>query len=208
MEIGFECEINTTTCNPCLFDDTQTAFNHRHIHCIFGGPECRWSKVHLGTNALVEKMENVSSSILVINNDPNELKALMIGFSLEGFDVVGADSSSRAIQILKEKSFAAALINLMMPQMNGLQLARAIRSSNPDVRTILMSEYHLSPLQLARANTGAVGFVPKPFLFEDLVRFVQAKTEQGTPQAKRPSPLSFSERNGDLHSPFDVPKIA
>ena len=154
------------------------------------------------------KMENVSSSILVINNDPNELKALVIGFSLEGFDAVGADSSSRAIQILKEKSFAAALINLMMPQMNGLQLARAIRSSSPDVRTILMSEYHLSPLQLARANTGAVGFVPKPFLFEDLVRFVQAKTEQGTPHAKRPGPLSFSERNGDLHSPFDVPKIA
>ena len=164
--------------------------------------------MHLKTYALVVKMENASSSILVIDNDPNELKALVIGFSLEGFDSVGADSSSEAIQMLKKKRFAAALIDLMMPRMNGLQLARAIRSTSPDVRTILMSEYHLSPVQLARANTGAVGFVPKPFLFEDLVRFVQAKTTQGIPSTKRTKPSSFRVRDGGLHSPFDVPKIA
>ena len=110
--------------------------------------------------------------------------------------------------MIREKCFSAALIDLMMPHMNGLQLARAIRSTTPDVRTILMSEYHLSPVQLARANTGAVGFVPKPFLFEDLVRFVQAKTTQNIPSTKHSIPSPSRVRGGGLHSPFDVPKIA
>lgn len=146
-------------------------------------------------------------SILVIDDEINELKALIIGMRLEGFDVLGVSSCTEAMEALDRQGFDAALIDLMMPEMNGLQLARAIRQAHPEVRTILMSAYHLSPIQLARAGTGAVGFVPKPFRFEELVGFVRAKIGHRTSSAEVFAARSSADAAG-LHSPFDVPDSA
>ena len=143
-------------------------------------------------------------SILVIDDEINELKAMIIGMKLEGFDVLGVSSCTEAMDALDRQSFDAALIDLMMPEMNGLQLARAIRESHPEVRTILMSAYHLSPIQLARAETGAVGFVPKPFRFEELVGFVRAKIGARTSAAEVFATRPSTDASG-LHLPFDVP---
>ncbi len=145
--------------------------------------------------------------LLIIDHDPNELKMLAIGLELEGFAVTGTSSSSEAIKLLDKQQFDAALIDLMMPEMNGLQLARAVRSTSPDMTTILMSAYHLSPVQLARADTGAVGFVPKPFLFDDLVTFIHSKTARHSDsRATLPMP-DVTVDSGSLHTPFDVPEV-
>ncbi len=148
-----------------------------------------------------------TASVLVIDDEINELKALIIGMEFEGFDVVGASSSTEAMVALDRRNFDAALIDLMMPEMNGLQLARAIRAAHPEVTTILMSAYHLSPIQLARAETGAVGFVPKPFRFDELVGFVRAKIETRTSSVEMFAPRHAADGSG-LHSPFDVPDSA
>jgi DNA-binding response OmpR family regulator len=145
-------------------------------------------------------------SILVVDNDSNELKALIIGLRLEGFSVTGASSSATALETLAGGRFDIALIDLMIPETNGLQLSRAIRAAFPQVTTILMSAYHLSLAQLVRANTGAVGFVPKPFRFDDLVQFVHAKAARAS--APPPAPhVSTGGENG-LHSPFELPQTA
>jgi len=144
------------------------------------------------------------ASVLVVDNDSNEQKALIIGLRLEGFAVTGASSSAAALEALAGGRFDVALIDLMIPETNGLQLSRAIREAFPQVTTILMSAYHLSLAQLVRANTGAVGFVPKPFRFDDLVQFVHAKALRTStaPLAPHVSPAS---ENG-LHSPFELPQ--
>lgn len=151
-------------------------------------------------------IDNIGNTeVLIVDADPNELRMLVIGLELEGFKATGTSSSSEAIELVSSRNFDAALIDLMMPETNGLQLARTFRSSRPEVTTILMSAYHLSPVQLARANTGAVGFVPKPFLFDDLVSFIRQKTA-----GRSSSPmLAVAEpgmKNNSLHVPFDVPE--
>ena len=69
------------------------------------------------------------------------------------------------------------LFDLMMPGMNGLELARNVRALHPQVRVVLTSAYHLSERQLARADCGVVGFVPKPFelsaLFDVVARALE-----------------------------------
>jgi DNA-binding NtrC family response regulator len=150
---------------------------------------------------------NPGGSILVIDDEINELKALIIGMRLEGFEVLGVSTCTEAMDALDRRSFDAALIDLMMPEMNGLQLARAIREAHPEVRTILMSAYHLSPIQLARAETGAVGFVPKPFRFDELVGFLRTKIGAGTSAAAVFAARPSTDASG-LHRPFDVPDSA
>jgi DNA-binding response OmpR family regulator len=145
-------------------------------------------------------------SVLVVDHDANELKALLIGLRLEGFKVEGASSSAAALETLARGRFDVALIDLMIPETNGLQLSRMIRAQFPDVTTILMSAYHLSMAQLVRADTGAVGFVPKPFRFDDLVQFVHTKAAQSSAMPSVPFAAAAPE-NG-LHAPFELPRSA
>jgi len=153
------------------------------------------------------KLTNDNPVVLVVEDEPNELKALTIGLELEGFDVIGAANGSEALSRLDDADYSVALVDLMLPETNGIQLAREIKIKRPEVATILMSAYHLSPVQLARAETGAVGFVPKPFRFEELVHFIRTKVDpRSAPLAPPTSPQP--ERDGGMSSPFDVPESA
>jgi len=115
--------------------------------------------------------------ILVIDDNLNEVKTLIIGLGLEGFQVEGAGDGQKALEMLAKKKYDMALIDLMMPEINGIQLARKIRQDYPDVTTVLMSAFNLSPVQIAKADLGVVGFVTKPFRFEKLVEMIKSKLE-------------------------------
>src|SRR4029077_8702239 len=104
-------------------------------------------------------------------------RALSIGLKLEGFEVVVAASAPDALRALgAPPTMDLALIDLMMPGLNGLDLARQIRRIHPHVRVVLSSAYHLSARQVERADCGAIGFVPKPYRLDELCSFLRAKT--------------------------------
>ena len=83
--------------------------------------------------------------------------------------------------ILQRESPDVALVDLMMPGLNGIELARKIRDAFPAVRVVLTSAYHLSERQLSRADCGVVGFVPKPYILPELAEFLRAKIARATP---------------------------
>ncbi len=140
--------------------------------------------------------------LLIVDDDPNEMNSLAIGLRLEGFDAVGVNNGIEALTLMEQTDYAAVLIDLMMPEMNGLQLARKIRSAYPRTITIMMSAYHLSPIQLAKADTGVVGFVPKPYCFDDLVHFIHQKLNHQTS-----SPAS-NGNSADFSTPIDISSLA
>jgi DNA-binding response OmpR family regulator len=94
---------------------------------------------------------------------------------VEGFDVETAESSALALERLAAQPFDLALVDLMLPGTNGIQLARLARERHPGTRVVLMSAYHLSERQLTRADCGAAGFVPKPLDLTELAQFLRSK---------------------------------
>jgi DNA-binding response OmpR family regulator len=136
--------------------------------------------------------------VLIVDDEENQRRTLSIGLRLEGFDVVVAGSSQEALRALgaaaadagarpqsaaSSSSIDLALIDLMMPGLNGLDLARQIRRLFPSVRVVLSSAYHLSARQVERADCGAIGFVPKPYRLAELCTFLRAKTKAISPSA-------------------------
>jgi CheY-like chemotaxis protein len=121
--------------------------------------------------------------VLIVDDEENQRRTLSIGLRLEGFDVLVAGSSPEALQVLAAASpqVDLALIDLMMPGINGLELARQMRSLFPAVRVVLSSAYHLSARQVERADCGAIGFVPKPYRLAELSSFLRAKTKPAVP---------------------------
>jgi len=120
--------------------------------------------------------------VLIVDDEENQRRALSIGLRLDGFDVLVAASGAEALRLLAgPPSIDLALIDLMMPGLNGLELARQIRRSHPGVRVVLSSAYHLSARQVERADCGAVGFVPKPYKLAELCSFLRSKARLYSP---------------------------
>lgn len=117
--------------------------------------------------------------VLIVDDEENQRRTLSIGLKLEGFEVIVAGSSQEALQILASEGLTIdlALIDLMMPGLNGLDLARQMRRLHPNVRVVLSSAYHLSARQVERADCGAIGFVPKPYRLAELSTFLRSKSK-------------------------------
>jgi DNA-binding response OmpR family regulator len=139
--------------------------------------------------------------ILVVDDETNHSRVIAIGLRVEGFEVETAPDAEGALGLMSGLPFELAIVDLMMPGTNGIQLARLMRDKHPMTRVVLMSAYHLSEPQLVRADCGAVGFVPKPFDLTELARFLKGKLASAQPLASECS-------DGGRPGPFEAPGAA
>lgn len=119
----------------------------------------------------------MAARVLIVDDEHNARRALAIGLRVEGFEVDEAADGHLALERLEVRMADVCFVDLMMPNMNGLELARQLRCRFPEVRVVLTSAYHLSERQLERAGIGAVAFVPKPYELDELARFLRRKLE-------------------------------
>ena len=118
--------------------------------------------------------------VLVVDEQANQARVMAIGLRIEGFEVETCSGSAQALERLAAQPFDIAIVDLMLPGTNGIQLARLVRDGHPATRVVLTSAYHLSEGQLARADCGAAGFVPKPHDLGELAQFLRSKVASAT----------------------------
>jgi CheY-like chemotaxis protein len=121
--------------------------------------------------------------VLIVDDEPNQRRALSIGLRLSGFEVSTAASAVEALEVLRLVEIDIAMVDLMMPGLNGLELAKQFRVLHPAIPVVLTSAYHLTERQLERADVGVVGFVPKPCSMDALAIFLTSKVGCRAPGA-------------------------
>src|SRR5262249_1370577 len=114
---------------------------------------------------------------LVVDDESSIRFSLALGLELEGFDVVCVGGAEEALELMRHDRFDLALVDLMMPGIHGLDLARRLRLLCPSVQLVLTTPYYLSERQIPLADCGAVGFLPKPYGLDRLVQFLRNKLE-------------------------------
>ncbi len=110
----------------------------------------------------------MSHRILIVDDEINHRRSLSISIRMEGYEVLEAFDGQHALETLKREPVDIVLCDLMMPRIDGLELARRLRFAHPGTRVVLMSAYHLTRAQLERAQVGEIAFLPKPYCFETL----------------------------------------
>src|SRR5688572_2429713 len=118
--------------------------------------------------------------ILIVDDEGNHRRSLSISLRMEGFEVLEAADGQHALDTLKRESVDIVVADLMMPRVDGLELARRLRFAYPRTKMILMSAYHLTRAQIDRAQVGDIGFLPKPYQFEQLKAQLDAALGQST----------------------------
>ena len=118
--------------------------------------------------------------ILLVEDSDVERALLKSLLSREGFDIVGeAASGVLAVEQFRRLKPDVALVDLLLPQMSGIEVARAILTLHPDAKLIAISGLCQPSVMAEVEAVGMCGFVPKPIDREELLSEIQVVTESG-----------------------------
>ena len=116
-------------------------------------------------------------SLLIIEDEEVLRKALQRFFEKKGYEVTGAASGSEGLARLGEKPFDLMLVDLMLPQVSGIEVLKRAREIQREIVSIVMTGYGTIASAIDAIKAGAFHYVTKPFELEDLFSLVSRALE-------------------------------
>ena len=146
------------------------------------------------------------TKILVVDDDP-ELQAL-VSFALaqKGYDVVGAHDAFEGLDAVARERVDLALLDVMMPGMDGLTMLSRLREHHKTLRVIIMTAVATPEAAVGALRDQACDFLSKPFDIEQLLSAVQTALEM-RPHEMQIEVLSASPEWIELRVPCTVSAI-
>lgn len=144
------------------------------------------------------------TSVLVVDDDPDICDLVAVNLQLEGFDVTVASSGADALDIVVEERPDVVILDVMMPEIDGFEVCRRIRSdarlgSTPVIMLTAMGQ----PVDRAKGfAAGADDYFSKPFNASELVARVTSLLRR-TNQMRDVSPLTGLPGNFQLAAQLD-----
>jgi CheY-like chemotaxis protein len=125
------------------------------------------------------------SQILVIDDDARQLRLIDVTLTSAGYQVVVATDSDQAIQAYRSSPADLVIVDLVMPEKNGLEFLAELRQDFPHVPVVMMSAGGMSGagecLELTTA-LGAARTLNKPFSRDQLLDVVQEALADSKPR--------------------------
>jgi len=116
--------------------------------------------------------------LLLIDDDKSITGAMKLMFERLGYIVDVAHAGSEAIRKSHEKIYHIALIDIRLPDMNGVDLLTKLKESDPKMVKIIITGYPSLESRVQALNDGADAYVVKPFKPEELVATVKRKLKE------------------------------
>lgn len=126
-----------------------------------------------------ETVKTVKYRILLVDDEPNVLKALQRVFREENYQIVTASNGQEAMELLRSELFQLMISDYMMPVMNGADLLKRAKTVRPDMIRIMLTGHADTGAVMGAINEGAVyKFILKPWNDDDLRVTVALALEQ------------------------------
>lgn len=116
--------------------------------------------------------------VLVVDDEPSIREVLTDFLMLEGYDVIALSDGQQAIARLERERFDAALIDLKMPGINGLEVLAKAKSLNPSPIVVMMTGYGTVESAIEAMKAGAYDYILKPFKVQEVIRLLQHAVAQ------------------------------
>ena len=119
--------------------------------------------------------------ILIVDDDADLAEILSTAFTTQGYDVDMAFSGKEGLDKLLEEDYDCVVLDVVMPEMDGLEVMRKIRASRLDVwvPVILITGKNVIEDERRVFSLGAVDYIKKPFEFDELLKRVDLSAERG-----------------------------
>ena len=107
--------------------------------------------------------------ILVMEDDSSVAKGLEMVLTEEGYNVYLADTGGLALEAFKQKRYDLLVADLRLPDMDGMQVIKQIKTEKPDTEVVVITGYGTAATAVEAMKLGARDFLPKPFT-EDQIK--------------------------------------
>jgi DNA-binding response OmpR family regulator len=119
------------------------------------------------------------TKILVIDDDMAITELMSMLLKTHGFDVITSNSGAEGVKLVREKNPNVVILDLMMPDMDGWQVSKAIRSFN-NVPILILSAINDPSMVASVLDTGADDFLVKPVPSSVLVAHIRKMVRRNT----------------------------
>lgn len=116
----------------------------------------------------------MKEKILVVEDDRDIQEIVSEILKAEGYEVVTADNGLEGYQLFKERNPDLIILDVMMPKMDGYQMAKLVRQKNETVPIIMLTALEEEYDEIKGFEVGADDFISKPFSFNILLQRVRA----------------------------------
>lgn len=134
--------------------------------------------------------------ILVADDEQAVRESLRRSLTFNGYEVVLAEDGAQAVELIEKEQPTLVILDVMMPQMDGLEVCRTLRSTGDDRPILLLTARDGVSDRVAGLDAGADDYLPKPFALEELLArvrslFRRSITESQAPE--QPKELEFED---------------
>lgn len=130
--------------------------------------------------------------ILIVEDEKKVSAFIEQGLQELGYQVDVADAPKFARELLKKKVFDLIILDVMLPETNGFDFAKEIRSSNLSCFILMLTAMSTTKDKIQGLDSGADDYLSKPFEFEELLARIRALTR------RKGDDKTAQLKNGDL----------
>ncbi len=116
-------------------------------------------------------------SILVVDDESEIREGLEALLTSEGFDVTLAETGEAGLRKLEDKPYDLTLLDVSLPDRNGLDMLREIRRRDPNLSVILITAFGSIDMARAAFKSGAQDYITKPWSNDELVTQISLAIE-------------------------------
>ena len=132
--------------------------------------------------------------ILIIEDEQDLIKGLKLNLSDEGFDVDWADNGMEGLRKAVEEAPDLIILDIMLPEMDGLEVCRKLRQKNVDIPIIMLTAKGGEIDKVVGLEIGADDYITKPFSIRELLARIKARLRNTEKEGKAvPEIYSFDD---------------
>ncbi len=113
------------------------------------------------------------NKILVIDDEPIVRTSCERTLAPEGYDVTAVASGKEGLEMLEKETFGLVLLDLKMPDMDGIEVLDNIKNKWPDTKVVMVTGYSTVDTAVQALRFGAFNFIEKPFTPDTLLNAVK-----------------------------------
>jgi len=104
----------------------------------------------------------MTEKILLVDDEKDFLEALSQRISIRGIDVSSTTSAKKAIKKIEAESYDAIILDLQMPEMDGLEVLKTIKKLKPELQIIVLTGHATVKKAIEAMKLGALDLIEKP----------------------------------------------
>jgi two-component system OmpR family response regulator len=143
--------------------------------------------------------------VLVVDDEVNIAELISMALRYEGWQVRAAHTGSSAVKAARELGPDAVVLDMMLPDIDGLEVLRRMRSSLPDVPVVFLTARDAVEDRVAGLTAGGDDYVTKPFSLEELVARLRGLMRRSGARRSDTTPVL---RVGDLELDEDSHEVS